>query len=584
MAVRMRLGEMLLEQGILDQATLDRALEIQKSTGRKLGTVLMQEGLLAEDVLLGFLRRQLNVDVVTSADLVIDDAAWKRVSEDLIRKYTVLPLKIQGKELTLAMADPFNIVAIDDLRFATGCSRIKVVLAAERTLESIIQERLKAPGLLKDILDNGELYRKALEMIDQNQVPDLPPEDVVEEPLSAHTIEVESESPPIISLVNFIFLEAFNRKASDIHVEPYQTVLRIRYRIDGVLYTILTPPPRLSMYIISRIKIMSGMDIAKRMVAQDGHLALKIKGENIHFRVSTLPTVYGEKCVLRLIRKQKMLEDVDALGFSPEVLARYKRVIRAAQGMVLFTGPTGSGKTTTLYASLNQINSPDINVVTLEDPVESTLYGINHVQIRHGFGLEFEDGLRAILRQDPDVIFVGEVRDGVVAEIAMQAAMTGHLVFSTLHANSTSETFERLADMGAEPFLISSTILAVVAQRLLRRICPDCKAPHVPTPEEIEEFGLDAAYLEDGVFLQGQGCPQCMNTGYRGRIAAYEVLFMTPELRALVKQRAGAAVLRQAFMESGARTMLVDGLDKVRSGITTFPEVRRALVSGLETD
>ncbi|MDE3032806.1 MAG: Flp pilus assembly complex ATPase component TadA, partial [Acidobacteriota bacterium] len=372
MAVRMRLGEMLLEQGILDQATLDRALGLQKTTGRKLGTVLMQEGLLSEEVLLGFLRRQLNVDVVTSADLVIDDAAWKRVSEDLIRKYTVLPLKIQGKELTLAMADPFNIVAIDDLRFATGCSRIKVVLAAERTLESIIQERLKAPGLLKDILDNGELYRKALEMIDQNQVPDLPPEEVVEEPLSAHTIEVESESPPIISLVNFIFLEAFNRKASDIHVEPYQTVLRIRYRIDGVLYTILTPPPRLSMYIISRIKIMSGMDIAKRMVAQDGHLALKIKGENIHFRVSTLPTVYGEKCVLRLIRKQKMLEDVDALGFSPEVLARYKRVIRSAQGMVLFTGPTGSGKTTTLYASLNQINSPDINVVTLEDPVEST--------------------------------------------------------------------------------------------------------------------------------------------------------------------------------------------------------------------
>jgi type IV pilus assembly protein PilB len=448
------------------------------------------------------------VDVVTSADLVIDDAAWRRVSEDLIRKYTVLPLKIQGKELTLAMADPFNIVAIDDLRFATGCSRIKVVLAAERTLEAIIQERLKSPGLLKDILDNGELYRKALEMIDQNQVPDLPPEDVVEEPLSAHTIEVESESPPIISLVNFIFIEAFNRKASDIHVEPYQTVLRIRYRIDGVLYTILTPPPRLSMYIISRIKIMSGMDIAKRMVAQDGHLALKIKGENIHFRVSTLPTVYGEKCVLRLIRKQKMLEDVDALGFSPEVLARYKRVIRAAQGMVLFTGPTGSGKTTTLYASLNQINSPDINVVTLEDPVESTLYGINHVQIRHGFGLEFEDGLRAILRQDPDVIFVGEIRDGVVAEIAMQSAMTGHLVFSTLHANSTAETFERLADMGAEPFLISSTVLAVVAQRLLRRICPDCKAPQAPTPEEIEEFGLDAAYLPRGRHLpQGPGLP-----------------------------------------------------------------------------
>lgn len=584
MAVRMRLGEMLLEQGILDQATLDRALEIQKSTGRKLGTVLMQEGLLAEDVLLGFLRRQLNVDVVASADLVIEDAAWKRVSEDLIRKYTVLPLKIQGRELTLAMADPFNIVAIDDLRFATGCSRIKVVLAAERTLESIIQERLKAPGLLKDILDNGELYRKALEMIDQNQVPDLPPEDVVEEPLSPHTIEVESESPPIISLVNFIFLEAFNRKASDIHVEPYQTVLRIRYRIDGVLYTILTPPPRLSMYIISRIKIMSGMDIAKRMVAQDGHLALRIKGENIHFRVSTLPTVYGEKCVLRLIRKQKMLEDVDALGFSPEVLARYKRVIRSAQGMILFTGPTGSGKTTTLYASLNQINSPDINVVTLEDPVESTLYGINHVQIRHGFGLEFEDGLRAILRQDPDVIFVGEIRDGVVAEIAMQSAMTGHLVFSTLHANSTAETFERLADMGAEPFLISSTVLAVVAQRLLRRICPDCKAPYTPTAEEIEEFALDASYLEGGVFLKGQGCPQCMNTGYRGRIAAYEVLFMTPELRALVKGRAGAAVLRKAFADSGARTMLSDGLDKVRSGITTFQEVRRALVSGLETD
>jgi type IV pilus assembly protein PilB len=584
MAPKKRLGEMLVEAGALSEDDLGRALELQKNSGRKLGTVLMQEGLLTEASLLDVLRRQLNVDVVSSGDLVVDDAAWKRVSEDLIKRYTVLPLRIQGRELTLAMSDPFNIMAIDDLKFATGCIRIKVVLAAESSIESIIQERLKAPTLMSDILDHGDLYRKALEMIDTNQVPDLPVEEVREEPISAHTIEVESESPPIISLVNFLFIEAFKRKASDIHIEPYQTSFRVRYRIDGVLYTILTPPPRLQMYIISRIKILAGMDISKRMIPQDGHLALKIQGENIHFRVSTLPTVYGEKCVMRMIRKQKMLEDVDALGFAPEVVALYKRIIKVPQGMILFTGPTGSGKTTTLYASLNHINTPDINIITLEDPVESTLYGINHVQIRHGHGLEFTSGLRAILRQDPDVIFVGEIRDGEVAEIAMQAAMTGHLVFSTLHANSTHESFERLADMGVEPYLISSTVLGIVAQRLLRRVCPDCRAPYEPSVEEVEEFELDAAYLENAKLQKGAGCQKCMNTGYQGRVAAYEVLFMNSQLRALVKQRAGAAAIRKAFVEAGTRTILADGLDKVRRGITTLDEVRRALVAGAEMD
>ncbi len=574
-----RLGEMLLEAGVIDQYTLDQALELQKKSGRKLGTVLMQEGLIDEQILLNFLRKQLGVDVVSGADLDIDDKAWDKVPDELIKKYTILPIKLEGRELTIAMSDPLNVIAIDDLRFATGCQRIKVVLAAEKTIENIIVERLHTKGLVYDIIDHGELYRRAMEMIDKNLVGDLPVAEPQEEKISTHVIQMESESPPIISIVNYIFFDAFQRKASDIHIEPYQTFFRVRFRIDGILYTVLTPPQRLAMYIVSRIKIMSDMDISKRMVAQDGHLALKIKEENIHFRVSTLPTVYGEKVVLRILRKQKHLEDINALGFVPDVLERYSKIIKSPQGMVLFTGPTGSGKTTTLYASLNHVNNPNTNIITLEDPVESTLYGINHVQIRHNYGLEFADGLRAILRQDPDIIFVGEIRDSEVAEIALRASMTGHMVFSTLHANSTAETFERLLDMNVQPYLISNTVLAVVAQRLLRRICKHCKEPYVPPPEALEEFGLDESFLQGVHLHMGKGCSQCMETGYLGRVAAYEVFFMSNSLRAMVKAREGAAVIRQQAIEEGMQTIVADGLGKVRSGITTLDEVRRVLVA-----
>ncbi len=582
MAGRKRLGEMLVEAGILDEPTLRHALEIQKESGRKLGTVLMHEGLIDERILLEFLKQQLDIEVIFSTDLEIDDDVWEKVPEELIQKYNVLPLKMENGRLTMAMSDPMNLAAIDDMRFATGSRQIHVVMAAESTIEAIIQERLQSKGLVYDIIDHGELYRKAMEMIDKKQVIDIPVEEEVEEPVSSHVIQIESESPPIISLVNYIFYDAYRRKASDIHIEPYQTYFRIRFRIDGILYTVLTPPHRLHVYIVSRIKIMSDMDISKRHVPQDGHLVLKINEENVHYRVSTLPTVYGEKCVLRVIRKQKHLEDVTALGFAPEVLAQYRKTISSSQGMILFTGPTGSGKTTTLYASLNAVNNPNINIVTLEDPVESTLYGINHVQIRHGHGLTFSDGLRSILRQDPDIVFVGEIRDGEVAEIAMRASMTGHLVFSTLHANSTADSFERLIDMGVEPFLVSSTLLAIVAQRLLRRVCPKCRQPYTPASDELTEFQLDERFLEGADLFKGEGCEKCMQTGYSGRIAAFEVLFVNRRLRQLTKERASADMIRQASLDEGLRTILQDGLDKVRQGLTTFDEVRRVLVAGAE--
>lgn len=582
MVVKKRLGEMLIEAGVISHDTLERALELQKKSARKLGAVLMQEGLIEERVLLDFLRRQLNVEVVAASELQIEDAAWKKIPEEMIKKYNVLPLRLQNKDLTVAMSDPLNIMAIDDLRFAAGCSRIKVVLAAEKTIETIIQEKLSSQALIYDIVDHGDLYKKALEMIDKRLVDDLPIEEVEEESVTEHVIQMESESPPIISLVNYIFYEAFIRNASDVHLEPYQNFFRVRFRIDGVLTTVLTPPQRLSVYIVSRVKIMSSMDISKRQVPQDGHLVLKIKEETIHFRVSTLPTVYGEKCVLRLLRKQKHLGELDALGIEPAVLQRYKKLIRYPQGMVVFTGPTGSGKTTTLYASLNHVNEPTINIITLEDPVESTIYGINHVQIRHRYGLEFADGLRSILRQDPDIIFVGEIRDAEVAEIAMRASMTGHLVFSTLHANSTAETFERLIDMGVESYLVSSTLLVVISQRLMRRVCAKCRKPYTPSAEEIDEFKLTAGFLAGGQFVKGEGCKTCLQTGYQGRVAAYEFLFMSPALRVLIKQRASAEQIHAQALEEGIRTILLDGIEKVQQGITTFDEVRRVLVTGAD--
>jgi type IV pilus assembly protein PilB len=582
MAGRKRIGEMLIEAGVLDEASLERALVIQKETARKLGDILMQEGLIEENVLLDFLRNQLHVDVISSDDLKIADEIWKKVPEELIKKYNVLPLKIENKELTVAMSDPLNLVAIDDLRFATSCSRVKVFLAAESTIKNILHDRFDSQGLIYDIIDHGKLFQKALDTIDKNEIPDIPVVKVEEETISRHVIELESHTPPIISLVNYIFVEALRRNSSDIHIEPYQTYFRIRLRIDGMLHTILTPPHRLHVYIVSRIKIMSEMDISKRYVPQDGHMALKINHEDIHYRVSTLPTVYGEKCVLRVIKKHKYLEDVNTLGFAPQVLEQYKKVIRYPYGMILFTGPTGSGKTTTLYASLNYVNNNDINIITLEDPVESTLYGINHVQIRQAHGLTFADGLRSILRQDPDIVFVGEIRDAEVASIAMRASMTGHLVFSTLHTNSTADSFERLIDMGVEPYLVSSTLLAVVAQRLVRRICSKCRRPYEPTPEEIEEFGLDDSFLSDAVLNKGEGCSHCMGTGYSGRVAVFEVLFVGPRIREIAKDHGRSDAIGQAAVEEGMRTILDDGLDKVRQGITTFDEVRRVLIAGVE--
>lgn len=582
MAGRKRIGEMLIEAGVLDEASLERALVIQKETARKLGDILMQEGLIEENVLLNFLRNQLHVDVISSDDLKIADEIWKKVPEELVKKYNVLPLKIENRELTVAMSDPLNLVAIDDLRFATSCYRVKVFLAAESTIKNILHDRFDSQGLIYDIIDHGKLFQKALDTIDKNEIPDIPVVKVEEETISSHVIELESHTPPIISLVNYIFVEALRREASDIHIEPYQTYFRIRLRIDGMLHTILTPPHRLHVYIVSRIKIMSEMDISKRYIPQDGHMALKINHEDIHYRVSTLPTVYGEKCVLRVIKKHKYLEDVNTLGFAPQVLEQYKKVIRYPYGMILFTGPTGSGKTTTLYASLNYVNNNDINIITLEDPVESTLYGINHVQIRQAHGLTFADGLRSILRQDPDIVFVGEIRDAEVASIAMRASMTGHLVFSTLHTNSTADSFERLVDMGVEPYLVSSTVLAVVAQRLVRRICSKCRRPYEPTPEEIEEFGLDDSFLSDAVLNKGEGCSHCMGTGYSGRVAVFEVLFVGPRIREIAKDHGRSDAIGQAAVEEGMRTILDDGLDKVRQGITTFDEVRRVLIAGVE--
>ncbi len=572
---RRRLGEVLVDAGVVTDEDIGRALGVQKMGGGRLGGILVKLKLCTDAEIRRALAEQLGMEVYDLGNVEMDESVLKLLPREMIKKYEAIPIRVDASTLYVAMKDPYNFTVVDDIRFVTGL-KVVVLACTEADFAAFMESHFQTQCLIEEILDGGQFYDKAISSIDTNSEL-MPSPEEEEESEIVHDLRLAGEHPPIITLCNFLLVESINRRASDIHIEPYETFFRVRLRVDGRLQTLITPPQRLHGPMITRMKIMGDMDIAKRRIPQDGHIAITYRGETCHYRVSTLPTVYGEKCVIRLLKKDESLVDVERLGFDDNLLATLKKSLKTSQGIVLVTGPTGSGKTTTLHAGLSYINDPDTNIVTLEDPVEASLPGINHVQIHEAAGVTFASGLRSILRQDPDVVFVGEMRDPEVAKIAVKAALTGHLVLSTLHTNSAAESLMRLEDMGVPPYLLANALLMIVAQRLVRSICPSCRTPYEPTEDERVEFRLDEERLRGATLMSGKGCDTCYDTGYRGRVAVYEALVIDNELRTLVRRGTPLDEIMDCALSKGMRLLFEAGIDRALRGETTLAEVRRCL-------
>jgi len=559
--VRKRLGEILREESLLTEAQLQNALARQKETNERLGKILVGMGYIDEATVLRILEAKLGIPVINISKKQLDKEIVRLVPEQLAQKYRVIPVSREGDRIVLAMADPLNVVAIDDVRITAGCD-VEPAIASESEIEEAIATYYAKDTIVKMVENLPEDMGIDMDETGLDQLREI------------------VEDAPMVKLVNSLIIQAVAGRASDIHVEPREKELRVRYRIDGVLTEVTQFPKRMQAPIISRLKIMAEMDIAERRVPQDGRIQMKIENNGIDFRVSTLPTIFGEKVVLRILDKTRGLIHFQELGMLPEIMRKFRTIINHPYGIILVTGPTGSGKTTTLYSILNDINSPGKNIVTLEDPVEYTLRGINQVQLNLKAGLSFAGGLRSVLRQDPDVIMVGEIRDPETAKIAIQSAMTGHLVLSTLHTNTASATLTRLMEMGIEPFLVASSVVGIVAQRLVRRLCPECKEPYEPSELLVQKLGLSPKTGEKTVFYQPQGCPACSNTGFRGRLALQEVLFVSTWVRDLVTNKAPADQIETVAAEEGMITLKQDGLRKVALGLTSMEEVMKAVFVG----
>jgi type IV pilus assembly protein PilB len=545
-AKRKMLGVRLLEKGLINNEQLGEALREQSRRGGLLGHILVKMGMISEEEL----TRVLGIEELAPTDR-IDKELIGMVPEQLIRRYKLFPVKKTGNRFFVAMADPLNILAIDDLRLLTGFD-IEPLAASEKDINKLIEKYFGIPEIEKAMQELGI----EPEIADQDEIK----EDVI------------IDEAPVIRLVNSLITRAINEEASDIHIEPFKQGIRIRYRVDGILREVMKLPRKMIFAIVSRIKVMSNLDIAERRTPQDGRIPLKLPGHDLDLRVSTMPTVYGEKVVVRILYKESIKNyTLEKLGLSEYNLERFSAFIKNSYGMLLVTGPTGSGKTTTLYTALNSINTIDQNIITVEDPVEYMLDGINQAQVNVKAGITFASYLRSILRQDPDIIMIGEIRDHETAEIAVQAAITGHLVLSTLHTNDAPGAVTRLIDMGMAPFMVASSLLGVVAQRLVRRICESCKQECVPEKSEVAFAGLSAGT----VLYSGAGCEKCNFTGYRGRIAIYEVMTMLPSLQSIVLNSATTEELRDAAISSGMITMKEDGIKKALSGLTTIKEIMR---------
>lgn len=551
--LRKRLGDLLIEVGLITQEQLDKALSAQQRMGKRLGKVLVELGYISEQSMIEVLEFQLGIPHVDLSMIVIDPEVAALIPEAVAKRYQIIPIRREQDKVVLAMADPTNIFAIDDAQLATGLL-VEVVIATESDIERAINR----------VYGVRETVQKAIDQLQSSDPFQLPDD-----------LTVAESDAPIISIVNSLLQQAAKDGASDIHIEPQEKDLRIRFRVDGVLREMMAFPKRIHGALISRLKIMSEMDISERRIPQDGRIKLRFAGRDIDIRVSTLPTIYGEKIVGRLLDQGGAILELDNLGFTALNLQRFNDMCQKAYGIVLVTGPTGSGKTTTLYSALSRYSTAEKNIITVEDPVEYRLPGINQVNINPKAGLNFANTLRAILRQDPNIIMVGEIRDPETAEIAIRAALTGHLVLSTLHTNDAASTFTRLVDMGIEAYLVASSVLGVLSQRLVRRICPQCKEPYVVEPNTPEYIFTGATHGQPLQLYRGKGCPACNHTGYRGRIGIHEVLPVTPAIRALIMQGVSADRIVAAAQQEGMPTMLQDGVQKALEGTTTLAEVMR---------
>ncbi len=564
MSTTNRLGELLVREKLISLQQLRQAQEEQRKNGSNLGYALAKLGYISDGEITNFLSSQYRVPAVNLDEYEIEPDLIKLVSREVCEKHKIVPLSRSGSALVVAMADPTNLHAIDDIKFLTGFN-VEPVVASETGIIAAIERAYNATGGASNYDDM--LSEFAEEEVDFT---------IDGDDINLMELEKQAEGAPVVRLVNAILLNAIKKGASDIHVEPYEKKLRVRYRIDGVLMEEMQPPIKLKNAIASRLKIMSSLDIAERRLPQDGRIKLKMgKGKEMDFRVSVLPTIWGEKIVLRLLDKSNLQLDMAKLGFDPKPLEDFLWAINQPWGMVLVTGPTGSGKTTTLYSALSDLNKVGTNVSTAEDPVEYNLHGINQVQMHDEIGLNFAMALRSFLRQDPDIIMVGEVRDFETAEIAVKAALTGHMVLSTLHTNDAPSTISRLLNMGVEPFLITASVNLVLAQRLARKICNECKAPFAHDPTVLLDFGFTEQQVASAKLMKGTGCKNCNSSGYRGRVAIYEVMRFTEQLKEMVLQGASTAELKAAAVKNGMSSLRMSGIGKVLAGVTTTEEIGR---------
>ncbi len=564
-AIQSRIGELLLKQGVISAPDLRVASNRLREAGGALTTWLVKLCGVAESDLLTVLQEEYHLPVVDPAALDIPPEVIDVLPAVLANKYHIVPVSLSRASLTLAMADPSNLVAINEVKFLTGLD-VRAAIAGPTSVERAIERYYDHNINYGDVL--SQLGSEEMEVVQTREEVDL------------KQLEKATEEAPVVKLVNALLTDAIKKRASDIHIEPYEKLLRVRFRIDGVLYEIMQPPATLKNAIISRIKVMASLDIAERRMPQDGRIKVKIgQGREMDLRVSTLPTLFGEKVVLRLLDKGGVQLDLKALGFEPAALAQFEEAILRPYGMILVTGPTGSGKTTTLYSALSELNKITTNISTAEDPVEYNLVGINQLQVHEDIGLSFASALRAFLRQDPDVIMVGEIRDFETAEIAVKSALTGHLVLSTVHTNDAPSTVNRMLNMGIEPFLIASSINLIMAQRLARVVCPGCREPRELPASVLIDLGVPEEQARPVTAYQGRGCVNCGNTGFRGRTALYEVMSMTEALRELILSGASSSELKRQAMQDGMKTLRQSGVEKILEGCTTVEEVMRVTMA-----
>jgi type IV pilus assembly protein PilB len=555
-----RIADVLIEDGLLLQGQLDEATEIQKKQGGRLLKILTDRNYVTEQDMVISMGRCLDTPPINLSRVRVPEEILDLVPKDMARAYKLAPICRLGNKLFVAMADPLNVLALDDLRQRTKLEIVPMI-TTERAVMEALSGVNSAGHQMEQMIQEVSKEAGEAEVVSQKR-----------EDIDLDRLAHESEDAPVIKIVNLILVQALKEKASDIHIEPFEKTLKLRYRVDGALVEASSPPKALQLPIASRIKILAGLDIAERRLPQDGRFRIRVSGKEVDLRISVLPTVHGEKIVIRLLDKSALSGSIENMGMDELTLARFKHAIDAPHGMILVTGPTGSGKTTTLYTVLQELNNPEYNIVTVEDPIEYQLAGVNQVAVKSEIGLDFAGALRSILRQDPDIVMIGEIRDNETADIAVKAALTGHQVLSTLHTNDAAGAITRLDDMGIEPFLISTSVILSCAQRLVRRICPNCREEFHPEPEMLQKLEIEDM---DTVFYHGAGCDRCKRRGYLGRAPILEVLPVSESIRRLIIKRASGAVIKAQAISEGMRSLRMVGIDKAREGITTLEEVCR---------